>query len=166
MIRINTELTLFDSVLARKPQLVVVNKVDLPQVQARLAEIRSAFSSADTTIFFVSAATGGGVAEAMSATMKLLQSVSAKEGAGKEIPGKVFRPQPKGVGASVYRDGDTLVVVAPALERIVARTRVTSPGVRWQLQQQLRRLGISKVLERAGVKPGDRVRCGDIEWEW
>ena len=166
MIRVNAELSLFDSALAQKPQLVVVNKIDLPQVQARLDEIKDAISSAGTTALFISAATGDGVAEVMAETMKLLQSITAEEGAGKKIPRKVFHPQPKGVGASVHKDGDTFVVVAPELERIVARTDITSPGVRWQLKKQLQRLGVSKALERAGVKPGDRVRCGNLEWEW
>ncbi|GAH87405.1 unnamed protein product, partial [marine sediment metagenome] len=38
--------------------------------------------------------------------------------------------------------------------------------VRWQLKRQLARLGVSKALERAGIKPGDRVRCGNLEWDW
>ncbi len=162
MIRVNAELNLFDSALAQKPQLVVVNKIDLPQVQARLDEIKDAFSSAGTTTLFISAATGEGVSEVMAETMKLLQSVTAEAGARKKIPMKVFRPQPRGVGPSVHKEGDTFVVVAPELERIFTRTDITSLGVRGQL----RRLGVSKALERAGVKPGDRVRCGNLEWEW
>ena len=162
MIRVNAELNLFDSALAQKPQLVVVNKIDLPQVQARLDEIKDAFSSAGTTTLFISAATGEGVSEVMAETMKLLQSVTAEAGAGKKIPMKVFRPQPRGVGPSVHKEGDTFVVLAPELERIFTRTDITSLGVRGQL----RRLGVSKALERAGVKPGDRVRCGNLEWEW
>jgi hypothetical protein len=27
-------------------------------------------------------------------------------------------------------------------------------------------LGVSRALEKAGVKPGDRVRCGSLEWDW
>ena len=26
--------------------------------------------------------------------------------------------------------------------------------------------GLKKALEKAGVKPGDRIRCGNLEWEW
>ncbi len=166
MIRVNTELSLFDSALAQKPQLLVVNKIDLPQVQARLDEIKDAFSSIGTTALFVSAETGEGVSEVMAETMRLLQSVTVEEGAGKKIPRKVFRPQPRGVGPSVHKEGDTFVVVAPELERIFARTDITSSGVRWQLERRLQRLGVSKALEKAGVKPGDRVRCGNLEWEW
>ncbi len=166
MVRVNAELSLFDSALAQKPQLIAVNKVDLSQVQARLAEIKDAFSSAGTTPLFVSAATGEGVVELMAETMKVLQAVTVERETSEKSPMKVFRPQPKNVGSRVYKEGDTFVVVAPELERIVARTDVTSPGVRWQLKRQLARLGVNKALERAGVKPGDRVRCGDLEWDW
>lgn len=102
----------------------------------------------------------------MAATMRMLEQVAAKVEAGRKIPMKVFHPQPKDTGPSVRKDGDIFVVVAPALERIVARADVTSPVVRWQLQRHLTRLGVSKALEKAGAKPGDRVRCGDLEWEW
>ncbi len=166
MIQVNAELSLFDSALAQKPQLIVVNKIDLPQVQARLAEIKDAFSSAGTTSLFASAATGEGVAELMAETVKVLQSVTVEGGTSRKSPMKVFRPRPKGIGSRVYKEGNTFVVVAPELERIVARTDVTNPEVRWQLKRQLARLGVSKALERAGIKPGDRVRCGNLEWDW
>jgi len=166
MARVNTELSLFDSVLAQKPQLVVVNKIDLPQVQARLTEFKDAFSSVGTPVLFVSAVTGEGVAELMAEIMKMLSQVSAEMEAGEKIPKKVFRPQPRDAGVSVHKEGDTFVVEAPELERIVARVDMTSLEVRWQLQKQLTRLGVSKALEKAGAKPGDKVRCGNFEWEW
>jgi len=165
MALVNTELSLFDSALAQKPQLVVVNKIDLPQVRARLAELRDSFTAAGTRAFFVSAATGEGLPELMAETMNLLQSVPVTE-AGGRIPKKVFHPQPRVIAPRVHKEGDTFVVAAPELERIFAKTDVASLRVRRQLRRQLVRLGVSKALEGAGVKPGDRVRCGDFEWEW
>jgi len=164
--QVNDELRLYDSALAQKPQLVGVNKIDLPEVQARLAQLRDVFGRAGTVPFFISAATGDGVSELMTEAMKVLAEVTVKAKAGLKIPRKVFRPQPRDTGARVYMEGDTFVVVAPELERMVSRTGVTSPGVPKQLQRQLARLGVSKALEKAGVKPGDRVRCGNLEWEW
>ncbi len=166
MTRVNTELSLFDSALAQKLQLVVVNKVDLPQVRARLAEIKDNFSRAGIPVVFASAATGEGVAELMTEAMKMLGQVATRVKTGDKVPRKVFRPQPRDIGVSVLKDGDTFVVVAPEVERIVARVDMTSPEVRWQLQRQLTRLGVSKALEKAGVKPGDKVRCGNFQWEW
>ena len=166
MIQVNSELSLFDSALAQKPQVVAVNKTDLPPVQARLAEIKDAFMEARITPLFVSAATGEGVAELMAEIMKVLQSVIVEEESREKPPTKVFRPQPKGAGSKVYKEGNTFVVVAPELERIIAGTDVTGSGIHGQLKKKLVRLGISKSLEKAGVKPGDRVRCGNLEWDW
>lgn len=165
MLRVNAELSLFDSALAQKPQLVVINKVDLPSVQARLAEIKDALGSAGTTPLFISAATGEGVAKLMVETLTMLQAVT-EAGAGEKAPGKIFHPLPRKTGPSVHKEGNTFVIVAPELERIVARTDMTSPKVREQFKGQLVRLRVNKALGKAGVKPGDRVRCGNYEWEW
>ena len=166
MARVNEELRLFDAALAQKHQIVAVNKIDLPQVQAQLADIKDAFSDAGTRVLFISAARGDGVSELMNEAMKMLTQVGAEIKGGKKIPKAVFRPQPRDVGVSVHKEGDIFVVVAPELERIVARVDMNSPEVRRQLQRQLGRLGVRKVLEKAGVKLGDKVRCGDFEWEW
>ncbi len=166
MVRVNTELSLFDPALAQKPQLVVVNKIDLPQVRARLAEIKAALTAIGSKALFISAATKEGIAELMVETVNMLQSVPAKVKVGEEIPGKVFRPQPRRAVAKVHREGDTFIVIAPELERIIAGSNVRSLEVQGQLGRQLAKMGVTKALEKAGVKPGDKVRCGKLEWEW
>jgi GTP-binding protein len=166
MTQVNAELSLYDSALAQKPQLAVVNKIDLPQVRARLAEIKDAFRAIATSPLFISAATGEGVAELMAEAMEMVSRVTAEKGGGEKVVRKVFHPQPVVAGPRVHREGDTFVVVAPELERIVARADVSNPEVRGQIRRQFNRLGVSRALEKAGVKPGDKVRCGDLEWEW
>jgi len=169
MIRVNSELSLFDSALAKKPQLAVVNKIDLLEVQAQLDEIKEAFSSAGTTALFISAATGEGVPELMAEIMKLLEQVSIEKEDGEIVPRKVFYPQPKRIDVSVHsvhKEGNTFVVVAPGVERIVARTDITSSELQRLLNRHLQRLGVSTALEKAGANAGDRVRCGNFEWEW
>ena len=166
MIQVNAELSLFDSSLKQKPQLLAVNKIDLPQVETRLAGLKDAFAAVGTAAIFVSAVTGEGVNELMTETVKLLKEVSARKETDVRIPKKIFHPQPRNVGPSVHKEGDTFVVVAPGLERIMGRTDVSSRQVHQHLKRQLTRLGVSKSLDKAGIKPGDRVRCGDLEWEW
>jgi GTP-binding protein len=73
---------------------VVVNKVDLPEVQARLPEIRQLFSSLGIKAFFISAITKQGVSELISEIAKILEEVQEK-GTGSEVPMAVFRPKPK-----------------------------------------------------------------------
>ena len=166
MRQVNSELRLFDSALARKPQLVAVNKIDLPQVQARLDEIKNAFYNAGISVLFISAATGEGVAELTAEIMRMLKQVVAREETREKVPRKVFHPKPKIGRPSVYKEGSAFVVVVPGLERIVAGVEMADAEVRRQLKQRLTRLGVSKTLEKAGIKPGDKVRCGDLEVEW
>lgn len=164
MLRVNNELKLFDSALAQKPQLVAVNKVGLPQVRARLAEIKDAFSSAGTEVHFISATTGEGISELMVKTWAVLGQVTAREKAPR--PSKAFRPKPKRASISVLREENTLVVMAPELERTVLGIDLTDLEARHQLLGWLTRAGLSRALKKAGAKPGDRVRLGELEWEW
>ena len=163
MARVNTELGLFDASLGRKPQLVVVNKIDLPEVRARLSEVQDTFSGVGIVPLLISAVTGEGVLELMTRTKDMLKQVGDT---GKESPGKVFRPRPRSERVTVKKEGDTFVINAPALERIVARVGVTDAEVRRQLNRQLDGLGVNQALKKAGAVPGDRVRCGELEWEW
>ena len=166
MIQVNAELGLFDSVLAQKPQIVAVNKIDLPQVQARLAELRTAFNEAGTRVLFVSALTGEGVSQLMAEILELLKRAAVKTDVSKPVPKKVFRPRPKVDSTSVYKDGDIFVVAVPGLDRLITGAGEPSPEVRQQLKKRLARLGLNKVLEKAGIKPGDKIRCGNLELEW
>ena len=166
MVRVNNELSLFDSALARKPQLVAVNKIDLPQVRARRVGIRDDFHSAGVKVLFVSAETGEGVDRLMAAVAKMLARISVEKETGEKLPRKVFRPQPRGTSAGVHREGDTFVIEAPGMGRLVTEGGIVSPEVRRELKKRLTRLGLGRTLEKAGIKPGDKVRCGSLEWEW
>src|SRR5512142_2324967 len=53
--QINTEMALFDPELARKPQIVALNKIDQPEVQERLDSIRKAMKKLKVEILPISA---------------------------------------------------------------------------------------------------------------
>lgn len=163
MTRVNTELGLYDATMARKPQLVVVNKIDLPEAKARLGEIVDTFRSIGIEPMVVSAVTGEGVTELMTRAHNMLKQAGDTRS---EPPARVFRPRPRSKGVVVSKDSDTFIVKAPALERLIARSDMADSTVRWQLNQQLERLGINRALKKAGAVPGDKVRCGEMEWEW
>ena len=165
MMRVNEELNLFDQSLAQKPQVLALNKIDLPEVQERLSDIDRELTSAGIKASYISAATGQGVTELMAEAYNVLE----KQTAGEEIPEKpvkVFRPKPKESPFSVSKIGEEYVISAPDLERIYAGVGATPADLRGQLNHQLKRLGANKKLEKAGVKPGDKIRCGELTWEW
>lgn len=165
MLKVNEELALFDHTLARKPQLIALNKIDLPEVQERLKEIKKEFKAAGVKANYVSAATGQGVPALMTEAMKVLKAETAAEKSTKQ-PVKVFRPQPREPRVRVVKEGDEYVIHTPDLERIFAGAGVTPGELRWQLNYQLDRLGANRTLEKAGAKSGDKIRCGELTWEY
>ena len=166
MQQVNEELRLFNPALAQKPQLVAVNKIDLPQVEEKLESITEAFGVVGIRPLFISAASGKGLDELKAAALKLLEEATGREKAAETPAGKVFRPRPREAAISVSREGDVWVVVAPDLERLVTGTDTRDAEARRQLQGQFNRLGLTAVLKRAGVTVGDRVRLGKLEWKW
>ncbi|HET6149476.1 MAG TPA: GTPase ObgE [Polyangia bacterium] len=68
---INRELRLYDRALAERPQIVVLNKIDLPEVRARRARIAAPFLRRGLELHAVSAATGEGVPELLEAAWRL-----------------------------------------------------------------------------------------------
>jgi GTP-binding protein len=167
MLKVNEELALYDPSLARRRQIVVINKTDLPEVQAKLPGAKRELAAAGIKAYDISAVTGRGVAALMKETLKVLKEETAvQELAADRLPVKVFRPQPRGPRVTVSRVGDVFVVAAPELERIKGGAGVSASDLRWQLNYQFKRLGIDKALEKAGARAGDRVRCGELAWEW
>ena len=164
MRRVNKELALFKPSLGRKMQIVAINKIDLPDVWARLPRLRRELALPGTPVFFISAMTKQGVPELIAEAARLADSVSV-ERETMEAPVAVFRPEPKDGGISVSKEGDTFLVVAPRLARTISRIDLSNPEGRAWLKRQLAMLGVAGALKRVGVKVGDRVCCGGVEWE-
>ncbi|MFC1944423.1 GTPase ObgE [Chloroflexota bacterium] len=89
---VNRELRLFSPGLAQKPQVVVLNKIDLPQVQGRISELSGRLGPG---VFLISAATGEGVRGLMDRVFAMLVEAESVPKAA-QTEHKVFRPRPGG----------------------------------------------------------------------
>jgi GTP-binding protein len=160
---VNKQLALFNPILSEKPQIVVVNKIDLPEVKSRIAALEKELIQNGAPPFFISAASTKGVPQLMANAAEMLDSIVAQT--PKEAVA-VFRPQPRKERVAVSKDGDTFVVSSPRAERLILRMDLKSPEARSYLRRQFTRMGVTSALKRAGVKPGAVVRFGEIEMEW
>lgn len=82
----------------------------------------------------------------------------------KEVP--VLRPIPKRQGVGIFIENDVFVVDAPGVERIAERIDYEDWMARMQLYRHMQKTGVVRALEGAGIKQGDTVRLGTVEWEW
>ncbi len=77
----------------------------------------------------------------------------------------VLRPEQRGL--VVERDEDGVWRVhGRAAERTVAMMDLNNPEAMAYVQHRLRRLGVEKLLAKAGAKQGDVVRVGPVEMEY
>jgi GTP-binding protein len=166
MIKVNNELSLFDASLAKRPQLVAINKIDLPEVKARIKELKTLFAEAGITPLFISAATGEGLTELVEASWKMVKAAGIRLKADiKPLP-RIFRPQAVDGGARVQKRGNTFILVDPEVERLLDRFDLDDPQDLARFNEQLEKLGVNHTLKSAGVKSGNTIVTGNMEWEW
>ncbi len=162
---INRELAHFSERLAHRPQIVVLNKMDLPDAQAWWPLVQETMAERGVEARAISAVSGEGVRELMQRAYALLQTLPPPEPAPAERA--VFRPAEEDEDAfTIEREEDGWRVRGLRVERIAAMTPFTLPEAAARFQRQLRAMGIETALEAAGVQPGDPVRIGDLELEW
>jgi len=170
---INDEIVKFDPEMAKKPQILAINKLDLDEVSVLIDEIKESLKTVDglhSETFFVSAATYDGLEELKTAMFHLLQSsyeanpVVIPESV-EEIP--VLRP--------VVRKSTDVVVVEPegqlriVHQKAVRLARGSNLGLheaRLQFHRRLDQLKVTKALRDAGMEDGDTVLIGDWEFDW
>ncbi len=162
-IQINTELALFDEQLAEKPQIVVLNKMDLPQAQERWSDVKAHFQSQGKTILSISAAAQNGVQELMNLAMQTLVDLPEPPPA-EEVP--VFRPEEDEGVFEIIREEDAFRIVGKRIERAAAMTYWEYDEALVRFHRILVALGISDALKEAGIQPGDTVLIGEYELEW
>lgn len=147
--------------LARRPSLIAVNKLDLPETRALRRRTRR------RGVLWCSALTGEGVPELLEAVGRELEAAPPPAREEPAVPTIRLRPR-RGPAASprVERRPWGFEVSGPAVERLVGRTDFDSGHSLQRFQVTLDRIGVSAALEEAGAQPGDTVRVGDLEFEY
>jgi GTP-binding protein len=161
--QINSELALFDPDLAAKPQIVALNKIDLPDVQARWPQIEKALKADGYTPMAISAATGKDVRNLLGRAARELAALPELEKV-EELP--VYRPEADPREFHVEREGADWRLRGASLERAAAMTYWEHDQSVRRFQRMLQQLGVDVALRKAGVRSGDTVKIGEYELEW
>ncbi len=164
--QINTELALFDDRLRDKPQIVVYNKIDLPQVQEYWPLVKSELETLGYEPLAISAATQKNVRELLHRVEQAIDALPQEDAAQvEELPLYQLGADPlafevEKLDAHAYR------VTGPRIERAVAMTYWDYDQAVTRFQRILETMGITAALEDLGIQNGDMVYIGDMELEW
>lgn len=162
--QILAELALFDENLAAKPQVVALNKVDLPDTVQKLPYLMSEFLERGYDLQAVSAVSGQGVRELLDKASRLI-STTPPAPSFAELP--VYRPALDENAFDVSREVDgSFRLSGHKIERAAQMTYWEYDEAVLRFQRILDALGVQRVLKEYGVRDGDTVRIGNHELEW
>jgi GTP-binding protein len=169
--QINQELVEYEPLLAEKPRIVAINKADMSETQENLPRLLDYFKKLKIETFVISAAGRQGTKELMNRVAARLQEIPAT---GPLIPDALDEGTPvlkPGILAddafNVSQEGPgEYRVRGKKIERVVAMTDMNSEEALRRLQTTFEKMGVSRALERAGVKGGDVVHFGRQELTW
>ncbi|TEB16448.1 GTPase ObgE [Pelotomaculum sp. FP] len=159
----NRELILYNPVIGSRPQVIVANKMDLPEAAENLTRLKEAYGN-DYEIFPISAATGSGLDPLIYKVAALLEDLPDITPPEEETADHVVhRAEPR---FSVSREEGIFLVGGKEIKRHVAMTDLENDEAVERLQWIFKRMGIDDALKEAGIKEGDTVKIGDFEFEY
>lgn len=165
--QINTELALYDENLKDRPQLVVFNKMDLPEAQERWPPIEAELQKSGAETLSISAVTQQNtqaLVQRVAAMVAALPEPTIAEAVA-EMP--VYELEEDDLVFKVIHEEDgSFRVTGQRIERAAAMTYWDYDEAVLRFQNILETLGVSAALEKAGVQVGDTVYIGDYELEW
>ncbi len=170
---INDEITQFDPELAKKPQILAINKLDLDEVSVLIDEIEESLddvSGLHSETHFVSAATYDGLDDLKTSMFHLLQSTYDQAEPVLEVPLEeipVLRPNIRKSTEVVVREGKGVFrIVHQKAVRLARGSNLETWEARVQYHRRLEQLQVTKALKNAGAEAGDTVLVGDWEFDW
>ncbi|EKZ0815638.1 GTPase ObgE [Listeria monocytogenes] len=167
---INNELEQYNLRLMERPQIIVANKMDMPDAEENLNEFKTKIAE-DIPVFPISAVTKTGLRE-------LLLAIADKLETTPEFPlNEILEQEDEDTVLYKYvaeepdfeisREPDgTFVLSGAKIERLFTMTNFERDASISRFARQLRAMGVDEALRKRGAKDGDIVRLLDFEFEF
>lgn len=161
--QINTELALFDPHLEKKAQLVVLNKMDIPEVEEKYPALKKQFDRIKINLLSCSTIQKKNLKEILWEAYHLLQSIPLEE-IRTEIP--VYRAEMDENAFEVTPSSDGFMIHGASIERAAEMTYWDNFESLRRFQRILQALGITDRLRELEIDEGDIVHIGKYELVW
>ena len=163
---INKELEVFNEKLIKKPQIIIANKMDLPNAKEELEKFKKKVG--DVEIFEVSAATNTGLQKVIDRLADLVDEAPNNPlYEDSQIESHVLYKFKKEEPFTITRDDDgTWAIQGKEVERIFKMTKFSSDEAAYKFAKKLSRMGIDQKLEELGAEEGDQVRILDFYFDY
>lgn len=155
------ELALFNPELAKRPYLVVANKMDIPGAEERYQALQVLYRE---QVWAVSAVSGQGVKELMDKTYSILQSIPKEEVSTEDI--RVIRRYEDEPPFVIEIVDGVYQVSGKRIENLVNMSHLDEEESLQKFQRTIERMGLELALREKGIQDGDIVRICELEFEY
>lgn len=161
--KINEELKTYDEKLMEKPQIIVANKMDMPNAKENLAHFQAKLPE-DVEVFPISAITKEGLRQLLFAIANKLEQIPKTVETEEQV---VIEHKKDEKPFTISRADDGVFILAgEKVERLFKMTNFHSDEAVQRFARQLRRMGVDDALRERGATDGDTVRILDFEFEF
>jgi|SRR5690625_3521982 len=170
---IQEELRNHDSSILNKPQLIIANKMDMPDSIDHLALFKEQMAQIDEDyeLFEVSTIKNQGIDEVLYRTIELVEEYEAQESEEQTPIEKdshvVYKHEEKEEPFTITRDSDGVWILSgEEIERLFIMTNLDHEESMMRFSRQLRTMGVDEKLRERGAKDGDLVSLLDFTFEF
>lgn len=161
--KINHELEAYSAKLARRKQLVVANKMDLPDSADNFVLLKEYVEAKGYEIMPVSAATGEGLQDLMWKAWEMARQYVAEP---EEEIGVIDEGDPDSFEIIRGAEDADFEVKGKNIERLVAMTNFDNEEALYRFQLIWKRLKIEEALLEVGIQEGQTVRILDMVFNY
>ena len=165
--KINKELQKYSDKIAKRTQILVANKIDLPESQEHLPALKALAEKEGLKFFEISAATHKGLKELIAYVGEWLDNyVEEPEATEEEVVYDEDAAREAEKVEITRDDAGDFIVSGKALEKLVAMTNFNNDEAVRRFQYIWRIKGIDEKLKERGIKEGQTVHIGEMEFEY
>ncbi|MEG7280881.1 GTPase ObgE [Bacillus sp. 0909A] len=168
-VTINQELSEYNLRLTERPQIIVANKMDMPQAAENLEGFKEKLKD-DYPVFPVSAVTREGLRELLYEVANQLENTpefplyDEEELTQNRV---MYTMENEEVPFNITREPDGVFVLSgDSLERLFKMTDFSRDESVKRFARQMRGMGVDEALRERGAKDGDIIRLLEFEFEF
>jgi len=159
------ELEKYNEKLANKKEIIIANKMDLPEAQENLKKFKVQFPKKE--IVEISSVTNMGFDKLMTILADAIDNIESnpiydEEEMLSHVIYKFKNERP----FTITKDNDVWVLEGKELEKLFKMTRFNEDEAVLRFARKLKGMGVEEELERLGAKRGDEVQICDYIFEF
>ncbi len=170
IVAINRELENYNPDIAKRPQVIAANKIDVLPDGAdsdSIQKIKDEFGTKGIEVFPISAVSGKGVQELLYYVQGMLEKLPKEKIVFEQEYFPEFEIDSTEPYRVIYDEEEKLYVIdGPRIEKMLGYTNLESEKGFAFFQRFLKETGILKELEKLGIQDGDTVRMYGFDFDY